>query len=83
MLLGIGGLVFSCGCFGVVAAIVALVLAPGAKREIRDSGGALTGEGMVKAGVICAWIAVAVGVLIVLLFILGLATSDSTSTSYG
>jgi hypothetical protein len=83
LVLGIAGLVFTCAYgFGVIAAIVALALAPGANREIRASGGALTGEGMVKAGVICAWISVAltlVGVVLVVLLIIGGTVSNSTS----
>jgi hypothetical protein len=83
LVLGIAGLVFSCLCgFGVIAAIVALILAPGANREIRASGGALSGEGMVKAGVICSWIAVGVAVIVVALYIIGLAT-DNTTDPYG
>ena len=86
LVLGIAGLVFTCAYgFGVIAAIVALALAPGANREIRASGGALTGEGMVKAGVICAWISVAltlVGVVLIVLLIIGGAVS-SNSTSLG
>ena len=53
LVLGIAGLVFTCAYgFGVIAAIIALALAPKAKREIAAAGGALTGEGMIKAGVI-------------------------------
>lgn len=69
MVLGIVGLAMMCGLgLGVVAAIVSLALAPGAKREISGSGGALTGEGMVKAGVICSWICVGLTALWVLYF---------------
>jgi hypothetical protein len=85
LVLGIAGLVFTCAYgFGVIAAIVALALAPGAKREIRGSGGALTGEGMVKAGVVCAWIAIALTLVAVILLgvlIVGGAMSSSTTST--
>ena len=42
---------------------------PGAKREIAESQGRLGGEGQVKAGVICAWISIALNVLI---FVIGI-----------
>lgn len=59
MVLGIVGLsVFCIYGLGVIPAIVALALAPGARRQIRDSGGTLTGEGFIRAGVICAWVAI-------------------------
>lgn len=40
----------------VVLAVVALVLVPGAKREILASQGRLTGDGMVTAAKVLAWI---------------------------
>ncbi len=67
---------------GWVAAIVALVLAGGAKREIESSGGKLTGLGLVKAGRICSWIAIALTLLFVaLVVVLGVigATTDGFS----
>ena len=61
----------SMGCgLGLIASIVALALAPGAKREIAASGGALTGGGFIRAGVICAWISVALTV-VSLLYVFG------------
>ena len=70
MVLGIVGLsVFCLYGLGVIPAIVALALAPGARRQIRDSGGLLTGEGFIRAGVICAW--VAIGLLVAALMIGG------------
>lgn len=74
---------------GWIAAIVALVLAGGAKREIEGSQGRLTGLGLVKAGRICSWIALALTVLgilaLVFLIIVGGAAggfSDSGSITY-
>jgi len=43
-----------------------LSLAPGANREIAASQGTLTGEGLIKAGVICAWIGVGLAALWIL-----------------
>jgi hypothetical protein len=86
MVLGIVALLMICGYgIGAIPAIIALALAPGAKREIAGSGGMVTGEGFVKAGVICSWIAVGLTVagivaLIALLF-LGAATSSTVDTS--
>jgi len=89
MVLGIVGLVLMCGYgIGVIPSIVALALAPGAKREIRDSGGRLGGESFIKAGVICSWVAIGVTivgiVIVVLIVVLGTVTSsnfDSTQNS--
>lgn len=49
--------------FWGVAGIVALVLTPGAKREIAASNGGLSGAGLIRAGVICSWISMALTVL--------------------
>lgn len=91
LVLGIVALVLMCGYgIGLVPAIVALALAPGAKREIAASGGMVTGEGFVKAGVICSWVAVGLTVagivFIVLIFVIGAAGSssfESTNTEIG
>jgi hypothetical protein len=76
--LGISSLVllFMCG-LGLVTAIVALVMAPGAKRDIKDSQGRLTGLGMVKGGVVCSWIAIALVVLFAAVLVLLLAVGAS------
>ena len=59
MVLGIVGLVMACFYgIGLILAIVALVMAPGARREIESSGGRLVGAGQIKAGVICSWVTV-------------------------
>jgi hypothetical protein len=86
MVLGIISLLMVCGYgIGVIPAIVALAMAPGAKREIAGSGGTVTGEGFVKAGVICSWITVGLTVagivLVVALLTLGAATSSTVDTS--
>ncbi len=53
----------------VIAAIIALVLAASAKREIRDSGGWIGGEGLVTAAKIIAWIHLAMFILALLAII--------------
>lgn len=60
--------------FPVIPAIVALVLAPGASRDIAASGGRRTGEGLVRAGRIVAWInlVLAVGFVLMIVLIFGL-----------
>jgi hypothetical protein len=61
----------------VVPAVVALVLAPGAERDIAASGGRLTGEGLVRAGRVVAWVhlALCLAVVLVLLAFFGLVLS--------
>ncbi|MFC6237247.1 hypothetical protein [Longivirga aurantiaca] len=82
MVLGIVGLVLLCGYgIGIVPAIVSLALAPGAKREIAASGGALTGEGMVKAGVVCSWIAVGLSIAIIGFIIIAFAIGAAGSAA--
>ena len=83
MVLGIVSVVlmFTCG-IGFIAAIVALVMAGGAEREIAQSGGTLQGEGQIKAGRITSWVTIgltALGVLLfIVLFAFGVAASDPT-----
>ncbi len=61
--------------------LAAVILAPQAKREIRAQPDRYDGEGMAQAGLILGWIAVALTVLGVALFVVLLivgATADST-----
>jgi len=53
-----------------VGSIVALVLGRMAKSEIRQAGGAQTGLGMAKAGVVLGWFMIAVVVAWILFFAL-------------
>jgi hypothetical protein len=75
---GIGSLflLFTCG-LGFIPAIVALVRAGAARREILASEGRLTGLGMVQAGRITAWITIGLTILaiiaVVALVVLGVA----------
>jgi hypothetical protein len=84
LVLGIVSLVLLCGYgVGIITAIVGLALAPGAKREIRESQGAVTGESFVRAGVVCSWITVGlfvVGLIAIALLIAFGAATSSTGT---
>ncbi|MGV2383819.1 MAG UNVERIFIED_CONTAM: hypothetical protein LOD86_00930 [Thermobifida fusca] len=55
---------------GLLPAVVALVLGPKAKKNIRDSQGHLEGEQLVKAGTILATIGIVVSVLTVVGYVL-------------
>lgn len=52
-----------------IAAILALTMARAAQREIDESEGQLGGDNLIRTGKLCAWISIAVTVL-VLLFVL-------------
>jgi cytochrome c biogenesis protein CcdA len=86
LVLGIVGLVtfFTFCGLGVVPAIIALVLAPGARREIEASGGTLGGASQVRAGTIMAWITLGLTALLVIIVIAGIvllvSSSDSSTT---
>ena len=77
----IGALICAIAAFVIcpfVPAVVALILAGQAASSIRASGGRLTGEGMVTAARVIAWINIAFCVLGVLLF----AVFASASSNY-
>jgi hypothetical protein len=76
MVLGIVAIVtlFSCG-IGFIPAIISLVLAGGAEREIAESGGRLGGAQQIKAGRICSWIALGLTALGVLIIVIAIAAS--------
>lgn len=79
MVLGILSLVliFACG-LGIIPAFVALILAITARQEVRRSEGRLQGLGQIKAGVICAWITVAVVSLTFVIYVVaGIASSGT------
>ena len=72
--LGIGslpGLLF-CG-LGAALAVVALVLAPRARREIDAAGGALGGAELVRLAQVCAVVSLAITVAVAVLGILAAA----------
>ena len=53
----------------LITAIVAVVLAYQADKEIRNSGGKVTGQGLSFAAKIIAWINIGVSVALILLFV--------------
>jgi hypothetical protein len=84
LITGIASLVLLFSCIGFIPAIVALVLAPGAEREINASQGRLTGLSQVRAGRICSWITIGVTVLglIVLGVVIAISVANGSSDSY-
>lgn len=64
---------------GLLAGIPALIVGGSARKEIAASGGAQTGDGMAKAGVILGWISVAFTVVAVLFLILVFAVNTTNS----
>ena len=70
LVLGVVGLCLICAYgIGIIPAIVGLALAPGARRQIAESGGSLTGNSFIKTGVICSWVAIG---LVIVAFVIGL-----------
>ncbi|CAB4944243.1 unannotated protein [freshwater metagenome] len=78
LVLGIAALVL-CGAYGVglVCAIVALAMAPGARREIAGSRGSLSGTGMIQAGVICSWVAIGLTIVAAAVVVVALLVSKN------
>jgi hypothetical protein len=67
MVLGIVSLVLLVMCgVGFIPAIIALVMTGGARREIAESGGTLTGESQLRAGQIMSWVTLGLTGLLVL-----------------
>jgi hypothetical protein len=67
----------------IIPAIVALVLAGKAKRNIQASGGAKTGESLVTAARVIAWIHLGLVSLLVVLGLVALAVGRSSGVSIG
>lgn len=86
LVLGIVSLVmmFTCG-LGIVTAVIALVMAPGAKREIAESGGRLTGQSQVRTGTILSWITLGLTALVVIVVavLIGVAISVGETSGGG
>ncbi|MGL4173000.1 MAG: hypothetical protein ACRCTR_02850 [Actinomycetota bacterium] len=63
LVLGICSIVFFwlC-CFGLIPGIVAVALAGSSRAEIARSNGALTGDKLIKPGVICGWVGIGLGI---------------------
>ncbi|MGI8794210.1 MAG: hypothetical protein ACR2H3_13725 [Acidimicrobiales bacterium] len=68
----------------VILAVVALVLVPSSRSKMEASGGRLTGEGLLTASKIIAWLNIALWGLLIVFFILFVmvGTVSSTTTSY-
>ena len=67
-----------------IPAVVALALAGGAQQQIAQSGGRLTGDGLVRAGRIVAWINVGLTALFVvgIIGLIAFALPSGTSSTY-
>ncbi|MGI4895423.1 MAG: DUF4190 domain-containing protein, partial [Janthinobacterium lividum] len=80
----VGGLVLLISGLGWIAAIVALALTPGARRDIVASQGRKRGLGFLLAGKICAWVTIGLsvlGLLAVIAFVIFGLNSDFNSDS--
>jgi hypothetical protein len=60
----------------IVPAVIALVLASSAQREIDSSNGWVTGTGMVQAARIVSWVNIGIGVLVLVGFALLVAVAQ-------
>lgn len=78
LVLGIVSIVLCCG---FLAGIPALVLGNIARREIILSGGAETGAGMAQAGRILGIIGIALWVIYIIFWAIGIAVAPSNYTS--
>ena len=71
----------------LIPAIIALVLARNARNEIANSGGTVTGEGLVTAARVISWINivlwVALGLVFLVVIIIGAAVGNSSTSSLG
>lgn len=65
----------------LIAAIVALILASAAAREIRSSNGAVGGSGLVTAARIIAWIHIGVVAAAIVVFLLVVIIAAIAGTS--
>jgi len=82
--LGVGSIVVMFTCLvGFIPAIIALVMAPGARREIEQSGGRLGGEGLIQAGKICSWITLGLTALVVVFAVVALVVVVSVGGGSG
>ncbi len=71
------GIVFPpAGCVAFIPAILAVVLGFIARREIRESGGAQTGDGLALTGIVLGAVLIVVLVLFSCLVVLGLSLLD-------
>ncbi len=83
LVLGILGLLGLCFCFGGILSPVALVLGHLGKKKADQSNGAIGGRGMAKAGFILGIIGTILFVILVVWFIVALATGGDFNYQYG
>lgn len=56
-----------------LASIIAIITGGMARKEIRESGGRLGGDGMARLGIILGWVAVALGLIAACCFVISFA----------
>jgi len=71
LVLGIGGLTV----LPLLGSVAAIILGYMARSDIRQRAGAVSGDGLARAGIITGWIAVGAAVLILVLVLLGITAS--------
>jgi Domain of unknown function (DUF4190)/zinc-ribbon domain len=70
--------VLSIFAFSILTGIPAIILGNNARKNIRNSGGRLTGDGLAVVGIILGWVSVGfavIGILLVVIFVLGALSS--------
>ena len=83
LITGIASIPLLCVCgLGLVSGIVAIVLGVLGRKNVRESNGMLTGDGMALAGAICGGVAVLLGIAYIAFWGLSFAATDWSSTSY-
>jgi hypothetical protein len=65
----------------VIPAVIALVLASNAKKNIAASGGMLGGEGLVTAATVISWINIGLAALAIIAIVLIAVFSNGTDSS--
>lgn len=66
MVLGIVSIVL-CG----ITALIGLPMGYAAKKQIRESNGTITGDGMATAGIVLGWIVIGIALFVLLIALLG------------
>ena len=79
--LAIGSLVCSLVSCGI-GSIAAIVLGHMAKKQIRESGGTQTGDGLATAGLVLGYIGVVLGIGFLIFYIVVLATSEDLNNDF-
>jgi hypothetical protein len=82
LITGITTLVLSWCCGAGVLGAVAIVLGVKARSEIRASQGTQSGDGLALAGIITGAVAILLGILVLILIILAIASGQAAYTDY-